>query len=417
MYQPNINIPIEIVQYSYEMQIQAQNTSYLILEGSVTESKEKNTNGVIVWIKKQLKKFAETIRRWISAICKFFTQTLPKAISDFIDKILRFFKLRKSKEKNISLPQSTSSQEKEHIKRTAYEIVIYNSKKMKDDIKKEKPENINFPLLPDKGKDNAQKDNSDDNFNSYSKSDIQKDINNIKDEKCKNDFDECMKKGYIPIITGEKQEWGTKCKRIAKIVIQNLDCIAEICKVRTNKLQDFSDELYNLINNKNIADYFSNADQVADPMNISSGTQEEIENSKSLNAFIHTKFGQTWAYYVDDLKKAYSKKYLDNVERELININEVEEDLTQLKSIEKKGTQIYDASKTQSKLILDLCDKLVNSVRDGDIDKAKTFVGYIQQMQSAIMIYISDASKRYTGYVNYAIKEYSNALNSKWNKE
>ena len=226
-----------------------------------------------------------------------------------------------------------------------------------------------------------------------------------------------MKKGYIPIITGEKQEWGTKCKRIAKIVIQNLDCIAEICKVRTNKLQDFSDELYNLINNKNIADYFSNADQVADPMNISSGTQEEIENSKSLNAFIHTKFGQTWAYYVDDLKKAYSKKYLDNVERELININEVEEDLTQLKSIEKKGTQIYDASKTQSKLILDLCDKLVNSVRDGDIDKAKTFVGYIQQMQSAIMIYISDASKRYTGYVNYAIKEYSNALNSKWNKE
>ena len=417
MYQPNINIPIEIVQYSYEMQIQAQNTSYLILEGSVTESKEKNTNGVIVWIKKQLKKFAETIRRWISAICKFFTQTLPKAISDFIDKILRFFKLRKSKEKNISIPQSTSSQEKEHIKRTAYEIVIYNSKKMKDDIKKEKPENINFPLLPDKGKDNAQKDNSDDNFNSYSKSDIQKDINNIKDEKCKNDFDECMKKGYIPIITGEKQEWGTKCKRIAKIVIQNLDCIAEICKVRTNKLQDFSDELYNLINNKNIADYFSNADQVADPMNISSGTQEEIENSKSLNAFIHTKFGQTWAYYVDDLKKAYSKKYLDNVERELININEVEEDLTQLKSIEKKGTQIYDASKTQSKLILDLCDKLVNSVRDGDIDKAKTFVGYIQQMQSAIMIYISDASKRYTGYVNYAIKEYSNALNSKWNKE
>lgn len=417
MYQPNINIPIEIVQYSYEMQIQAQNTSYLILEGSITESKEKNTNGVIAWIKKQLKNFTETIRRWISAICKFFTQTLPKAISNFIDKILRFFKLRKSKEKNISIPQSTSSQEKEHIKKTAYEIVIYNSKKMKDDIKKEKPENIDFPLLPDKGKDNAQKDNSDDNFNSYSKSDIQKDINDIKDEKCKNDFDECMKKGYIPIITGEKQEWGTKCKRIAKIVIQNLDCIAEICKVRTNKLQDFSDELYNLINNKNIADYFSNADQVADPMNLSSGTQEEIENSKSLNAFIHTKFGQTWAYYVDDLKKAYSKKYLDNVERELVNINEVEKDLAQLKSIEKTGIQIYDASKTQSKLILDLCDKLVNSVRDGDIDKAKTFVGYIQQMQSAIMIYISDASKRYTGYVNYAIKEYSNALNSKWNKE
>lgn len=417
MYQPNINIPIEIVQYSYEMQIQAQNTSYLILEGSITESKEKNTNGVIAWIKKQLKKFAETIRRWISAICKFFTQTLPKAISNFIDKILRFFKLRKSKEKNISIPQSISSQEKEHIKKTAYEIVIYNSKKMKDDIKKEKSENIDFPLLPDKGKDNAQKDNSDDNFNSYSKSDIQKDINDIKDEKCKNDFDECMKKGYIPIITGEKQEWGTKCKRIAKIVIQNLDCIADICKVRTNKLQDFSDELYNLINNKNIADYFSNADQVADPMNLSSGTQEEIENSKSLNAFIHTKFGQTWAYYVDDLKKAYSKKYLDNVERELVNINEVEKDLAQLKSIEKTGIQIYDASKTQSKLILDLCDKLVNSVRDGDIDKAKTFVGYIQQMQSAIMIYISDASKRYTGYVNYAIKEYSNALNSKWNKE
>lgn len=418
MYQSDIKIPSEIIQYCYEMQIQTQNTSRLILEGAFDNASKEKSNKIIVWIKNQLKNFAETIRKWISAICKFFTQTLPKAISAFIDKILRFLKIRKSKEKIITIPQDATHQEEETIKKVSYEIAIYNSRKMKDDIKKEKTQDVNFPLLPDKnGEDSSDTNDKDDSQNVKNKSDIEKDINDIKDDKCRKEFDECMKKGYIPIISGEGQHWGSKCKRIAKMVIQNLDCIVEICKVRTDKLDEFSNEIYHILIDPDIAGYFSRADDVVDPMNITTGSDADIQNSKTLNSFIHTKFGQTWAYYVEDLKKAYSKKYLDNVQRELVDIEEIKQDLTQLKSIEKKGVQIYDNAKIQSKAILDLCDVLIKNIKDNDVNKAKTFVGYIQQMQSAIMLYISDASKRYTGYVNYAIKEYTNALDSKWNKE
>lgn len=396
----NIEFPIEIVQSCYEMQINSQNTTISILENYIIQQESSNDSKpkqVIQWIQKQFKHFGSIIRQWLSSLGKFFTKTIPEAIGKFTNFASKWLNMLGKKKKSVDVPEDATQEQKDHIKKTAEEVTQYNTEKMKDDVKpssdKERKESLK----------NA-------------KETIDSHIDAIENEKCKQQFKECMAKGYIPILLGEKVQWAVKCKRITKMVQQNLDCIADICNVRTDKLDDIKKELTSIISDKGTAEYFSKAVPV-DPMNITTGTQEEINNSQELNAFIHTKFGQTWGYYVNTLHKAYPKSYLDSMERELVDIEEVKKDLAQFKSIEKAGKEIYNSANKQSDTILILCNSMVKSVSEDDVWKAQTFVGYIKAMQSSLMDYISSASKSYTGYANYVIKEYSSALDSVFNNK
>lgn len=399
----NIKFPTEIVQYCYEMQISNQNTTISILENYIIQESSNDSKPkkqVIQWIQKQFKHFGSIIRQWLSALGKFFTKTIPEAIGKFVNFVLRFLKIRKDKTKSVEVPEDATQEQKDHIEKTAEEVSQYNTEKIKDDVK---------PSSPTDNKERKESLNN-------AKEVIKNDIDKIQDEKCKQQFKECMDKGYIPILLGEKVQWAVMCKRIAEIVKQNLDCIAEICKVRTDKLDDIEKELTSIISDKSTAEYFSKAIPV-DPMNITTGSQEDINSSQELNAFIHTKFSQTWGYYVNTLKKAYSKSYLDNMERELIDVEEVKKDLARFKSMEKTGKEIYSAANNQSNTILTLCNSMTKSVNKNDVWKAQEFVGYMKTMQTALMNYISSATKSYTGYVNYVIKEYSSALDSVFNNK
>lgn len=392
----NIKFPIEIVQYCYEMQISNQNTTISILENYAIQQESSNDSKpkqVIQWIQKQFKHFGSIIRQWLSALGKFFTKTIPEAVGKFVNFATKYFSMIGKKKKSVDVPEDATQEQKDHIRKTAEEVAQYNIEKMKDDVKP-----------------------SSDKERKNTKEDIDSRIDAIENEKCKQQFKECMAKGYIPILLGEKIQWTVKCKRIAKLVQQNLDCIVEICKVRTDKLDDIKKELTSIISDKGTAEYFSKAVPV-DPMNITTGNQEDINNSQELNAFIHTKFGQTWGYYAYTLHKVYPKFYLDTMKRELVDIEEIKKDLTQFKSMEKTGKEIYNAANEQSDSILILCNSMVKSVSDDDVWKAQTFVGYIKAMQSSLMDYISSASKSYTGYVNYIIKEYSSALDSVFNNK
>ena len=392
----NIKFPIEIVQSCYEMQINRQNTTISILENYVVQQESSNDSKpkqVIQWIQKQFKHFGSIIRQWLSSLGKFFTKTIPEAVGKFVNFATKYFNMSGKKKKSVDVPEDATQEQKDHIKKTAEEVAQYNTEKMKDDVK-----------------------SSSDKERKNTKEIIDSHIDAIENEKCKQQFKECMTKGYIPILLGEKIQWTVKCKRITKLVQQNLDCIAEICKVRTDKLNDIKKELTSIISDKGTAEYFSKAVPV-DPMNITTGSQEDINNSQELNAFIHTKFGQTWGYYVNTLHKVYPKSYLDSMERELVDIEEIKKDLAQFKSIEKAGKEIYNSANEQSDTILILCNSMVKSVSEDDVWKAQTFVGYIKAMQSSLMDYISSASKSYTGYVNYIIKEYSSALDSVFNNK
>lgn len=399
----NIKLPIEIVQSCYEMQISNQHTTISILENYVLQesSDDSKPKQIVQWVQKQLKHFGSIIRQWLTSLKKFFTQTVPSTIAKFVDMVLRFFKIRKSKTKFIEVPQDATPEEKEHIEKTAEEIAQYNTEKMKDDVVK--------PTSSDENKDRKKSLND-------AKKVITNHIDAVKREKQRQMFIDCMDKGYIPILLGEKVQWAVMCKRIAKMVLQNLDCISEICEVRADKMNEMLTDVASVMNDKGAAEYFSKAIPI-DPMNITTGDQSRIEQSKELNTFINTKFGQTWGYYVNTLHKAYSKSYLDSVERELVSVEEVEADLRSIQNMDKEGKEIYSNAEKISEQILNLCKALTLSVKTIDKWKAEEFTGYIKTMQSALMDYITAATKSYTGYINYTIKEYSAALDAKWSNK
>ena len=150
--------PVDVVNCCYEAQIQNQHlTQYILQDYLIEESKESNDDkkedkGFFAWIKKQFQKVANTIRKWISAIGKFFTKTLPEAIGKFVDKVLRFLKIRKTK--NVKMPKNVTEEDKKNIKKAT---VMVNKEVQKEIAKATLAPNANIESKEKEVKDAISK--------------------------------------------------------------------------------------------------------------------------------------------------------------------------------------------------------------------------------------------------------------------
>ena len=379
--------PTDIIKYCYESTIFNQNITSTLLENYVLESTGKKKSdgvGFFGWIKKQLHRIAEIVRKWVTAIVNFFTKTLPSTIGGFVDKILIFFKLKKEKTKKIDMPKNATREEKDNVKKatdiankaTTKKMVIEitgNTEKT-NDIEEAKKEIKKIPLVPD-----------------------------IREK-----LDEAMKKGYI-LVYGDSDDItpiiSTKCRKIASPISKTLKKISELCKVRTDVLDKQISDIQDMLNSTSLHNGF-----------LQSTAADDMASNQTIKDFIATQYAQSKGYYSGH-GEMYLRKDLSNFKLETMSVDEVKKELLTIRETKKSGDIIKKAAEDQSKKLLDLCNQFEKSFsNENDQKKAQKYINVLSQLQNAVVKYVSDATKDYASYANFAINEYKAAIANKNNR-
>ena len=302
---------------------------------------------------------------------------MPSAVNGFIDKILIFFKLKKKKTKKLDIPKDATPEQKENTKKavdiankaTAKEMakeVTGNTEKT-DDIKEAKKEIEKMQLLPD-----------------------------IHEK-----LDEAMKKGYI-LVYGDNNEIvsiSTKCRKIASPISKTLKKISELCKVRTDVLDKQISDIQEMLNTERLHKGF-----------LQSNAANDMMADQTIKSFIATEYAQSKGYYTQR-GEMYLRKDLKTLKLETMSVDQIQKELSTMRETKKSGDIIRKSAEDQSKKLLELCDRFEKSFSDeNDQKKAQKYINVISQIQNTVVKYVTDATKDYASYANFAINEYKAAI-------
>lgn len=377
--------PTDIVKCCYEAQIQNQHlTQYILQDYLIEESKESDDNkkeedkGFFAWIKKQFQKVANTIRKWISAIGKFFTKTLPEAIGKFVDKVLRFLKIRKTK--NVKMPKNVTEEDKRNIKK-ATDMV---NKEVQKEIAK-------ATLAPNANIESKEKE-------------VKDAISKVENGEASNELMEAFKSRYI-LVFGDGDSvmptYKTMCKKLSGPLDKSLSAIADFCNKGKQSMDFFIKKLSDELSDTTVMDNINNTDAA-----------EQFRNE------IAPAFKMDYAHKKASLVKngkMYSREQMDKIPREKIDVEQLKKELTTLRN-NKNASIIYNTAKAQSDGLLKLIDLFLNYFKtDLDKNQAKKYTNIYMQYQKHVMKIITDATDDYTSYLNYAINEYKEAIAGTFN--
>lgn len=382
-----VSDPTDIIKYCYESTVFNQNITSTILQDYISEAtgkKKSDGTGFFGWIKKQLHRIAEIVRKWVTAIVNFFTKTLPSAVGGFVDKILVFLKLKKEKTKKISIPKDATSEQKENTKKAVNVVNKATTKEMAKQIT-----------------GSAEKNND----MEEAKKQIEK-VQSLPDIHEK--LDEAMKKGYI-LVYGDSDDAiptiSTKCRKIASPINKTLKKISELCKVRTDVLDKQISDIQDMLNSKSLHNGF-----------LQSTAADDMTSNQTIKDFIATQYAQSKGYYSEN-GEMYLRKDLSNLKLETMSVDEVKKELLTIRETKKSGDIIKKAAEDQSKKLLELCNQFEKSFsNENDQKKAQKYINVLSQLQNAVVKYVSDATKDYASYANFAINEYKAAIANKNNR-
>ncbi len=373
--------PTDTIKYCYESLIFNQHIASTILEDCILEvndSESKEDAGFLAWIKKQFQKIAVTIRKWVTSIVNFFTKTLPNAIANFVDKILRFLKIRKTK--TIKMPENVTEKDKENIKKAAS---IVNKEVQKELAKATIASNANIQSEEKKVNDAISK---------------------IENGEVSKELDQAFKARYILVFgndDGILPTYKTKCKKLSGPLNKTLNAIAVFCDNGKKSLQDFTNKLQKELSDPIIMDNLNNtdaADQFRDMM----------------AKFLKKTYANNKAGMVNK-GKMYSREQMDKIPRENINVEDVKKELANLRN-NKNASIICNATKAQADGLLKMIDVFLSYFKsDTEKNKAKKYTNVYVQYQNHVMKVITDATNDYTSYLNYAINEYKEAIAGTFN--
>lgn len=363
----NINIDPDIIKYSYESTISCQQIMHGILESStysLLEAESKKDSKLTKfkdWIVEKLKKIAETVRKWVTAIVTFLTKTLPSAVGKFINKILVFLKIKKaSKKVNTS---KLSVTDKEKVKDAVKVVNATTAKKIADNPEAVKELSMLEKVALDK-------------INAISDIDTQKKL-----------YDALKNKDFVTTADSVTVE----CPNVIDKITITLNSISDLCEEAVNFLET---QLERIV---------KNADIIAKGTNPGKATDDKDTKNR-----INTKYMQIKTYLINHNKMYAIKMHLNTVKPTKMDIKDIEKAVERF-SNDKNATTIAKVAKDISKAILKSLDD-IKSKADNNQEAVSQSCQELSKVQAAIIQFITDATNDYTSYIKYAIDLYGSAL-------
>lgn len=385
----DLKFPFEIIECCYQSTIYNQQISYNLLHESIITIHESDDESFLSrafgWIKKQVTKIVETVRKWVAAIIHFLTVTIPNAIKKVITTIANFFKNLFGKKK-VDVPKDTPPEEKEKIKETAKEA--NNSTAQKIAMR-------NGPIRTDDTMVNSMV---------QIEENIKKKINEIENDQIRKNMlayyeQECA---IVLSIDGPVE---FQIRDVQDELNQSLKQILHMCLARQKMLDKIIDELNDLCTNKKYADdAFKKADDIGDINSL--GSEAEIK-------MIDVTYAQTVT--TDEGKGKYfgRKTYLINKGYKTTTAEQIFKWANILKA-DKTGIGIAKSAKEQSQKIIDLSSIFVSSYKNEDNkEKVEKLLGMFSRIQNNMTTYLTAASQDYAEFIKFGIDTCIKALRSR----
>lgn len=384
----DLKFPFEIVECCYQSTIYNQQISYNLLHESIISIHESDDESFLSrafgWIKKQVSRIVETVRKWVAAIIHFLTVTIPGAIKKVISTIANFFKSLFGKKK-VNVDKNTPPEEKEKIKETAKEANNATAQKI---AMKNGPIRTDDPMV---------------NSMVQIEENVKKKINEIENDEIRKNMlayyeQECA---IVLSIDGPVE---FQIRDVQNELNQSLKQILHMCLARQKMLDKIIDELNDLCTNtKYRDDVFKKADDIGDINSL--GNEAEIK-------MIDVQYKQTVG--LERQKGNYFDiNYMSNKGYKTITAEQIFKWANTLKS-DKTGIGIAKSAKEQSQKIIDLSSTFVSSYKNEENnEKVEKLLGMFSHIQNNMTTYLTDASKGYAELIKFGIDTCIKALRSR----
>lgn len=384
----DLKFPFEIVECCYQSTIYNQQISYNLLHESIISIHESDDESFLSrafgWIKKQVSRIVETVRKWVAAIIHFLTVTIPGAIKKVISAIANFFKSLFGKKK-VNVDKNTSPEEKEKIKEAAKEANNATAQKI---AMRNGPIRTDDPMV---------------NSMVQIEENVKKKINEIENDEIRKNMlayyeQECA---IVLSIDGPVE---FQIRDVQNELNQSLKQILHMCLARQKMLDKIIDELNDLCTNtKYRDDVFKKADDIGDISSL--GNEAEIK-------MIDVQYKQTV-----DLERQkgnyFDINYMSNKGYKAITAEQIFKWANILKS-DKTGIGIAKSAKEQSQKIIDLSSTFVSSYKNEENnEKVEKLLGMFSHIQNNMTTYLTDASKGYAELIKFGIDTCIKALRSR----
>lgn len=385
-----ISTPLEIMESAYKMQIFNQQLSYNILKTDyITEANGDSSaiKKISNWIKETTANIIATIRKWLAAIGKFFTKTLPDALKRFIAKVFSFCK-KKEHVKVVKIPEETPVEVKEKIIEIADEVNKVNHAKAVQELIQPENEDKNVVDANKKAIEEKEEEIAEKITNWMPK--------NM--DQIRRDIDEALEKGYVVNVNGtDNSEYTTKCPRVKEPIEKSLKFIAEQCQTAVEQMTDLLEGGFN--GNLAIADPKSTYDQLKD----------------AWDKYIYKFNYDSQKTYLVETRKIISRNEIAKLPPQDTKLGDIKKQMAIFQS-NKDADKIYKSAQKEADAFFAAVSELEKAYKNSKYAASgQQFVDIIIKIANTYMQYVSDATKDYTAYINFGIKAYTYALAGRWN--
>lgn len=385
-----ISTPLEIMESAYKMQILNQQLSYSILKSDYITEANGDTSAIKKignWIKETTANIIATIRKWLAAIGKFFTKTLPAALKRFVDRIFGFCK-KKENVKNIKIPEETPEEDKKEIIEIANDINKVNHAKAVQELTQPENEDKNVTTATKKAIEEKEEEVAERIINWRPK--------NL--DQMKKEMDEALEKGYVINVNGkDNSEYTTKCPRVKEPIEKSLKFIAEMCQTAVDQMTD-------LLKGGLNGDLAS-----ADPKS----TYDQLKDA--WDKYIYKFSYDSQKTYLVETRKIISRNEISKLPPEDVKLGDIKKQMALFQS-NKDADKIYKSAQKEADAFFAAVAELEKAYKKTKhAASGQQFVDIITKIANVYMQYVSDATKDYTAYINFGIKAYTYALAGRWN--
>lgn len=381
----NFSNTIELIQESYKMQFFTQKLNYdLLKEYYLIESDDSTGKKIAAWIKEKTQKLVKTLRSWLAAIVKFFTETIPNFIKKVIEKVANFIK-RKSKKKKVSIPKGTPDSDKNKIASVANNINKVNNTKAALELSdnKQLDKNSNDIIIDNERKVQAQIDL----------------IPHVYDE-VKKDLNDALKDGDQIELDGKQEDGKVKCIRIREDVLKSLNGLTDAA----NSTMVMIDELINGFSQLSESQIkLSNPKQIVDEVRDQYNSQiSRIEYARHRTSLLRD-------------RKIISPEEINSKPFEWVSVSEIQVSLNMFlanKNADKLKKAATDKINSLLKVLANI-NKIWSTTSYAEAGNELTDI--LNNTCRVFMNYYTDISKEYANYVGYAVNFYKNAVTGGYN--